>query len=1038
MRYLGLFLSIFIITQNSQGAGLFNSSCIETMRCMSGNCPAHSDIKIRHVASGQNADLMPKLENAVQHIYRDIAPKLGLRIPSTTITHLSAADMAALAMNAGHPAPHWIDGKKVLDGAKDASGILEFVTPGVKEHHQYVRDTNSFHESLVVLAHVAGHYDFAEVTPFFKQRDSNQVVASMELAKLMTKLRLEVDVAELSEWYHKLNTLGGLQDLSRGSYTAMDKFLPENNIGKTIPRSPTESILQAFAANLASDIAPWKKEMVIKFEKLHRSMGGYYQTKTMNEGWATMMEYLVLRHSQWRTSADATEFGQINAGVVVPRISNPYWLGLEAWNNLYKKFLQRPELKGLSEIEKDAQFIHYAHGIIKGHTDYTFIRLALDSRWIESKSLLLYKQEDIPWPPEEQKRVVSKDAERVVDYIANSTANRDLHVPKIELTELNYKKTGTVALKHNHVEAIPLNPRTLAQALYTLANVIEAKIKLETIAVETWNFFQTPRIKRVRDPWDPDGYYDIPDMTPSPFHYEKMTIEVSPTGEVKVEIDHADKTASEKAQNYFQAKVDVFKDDLNLTYEGRKSNDLPQMQTIAGAEIAVDTVNSLKQHAPTAAQAVLDYLNMIKTRMKRVLEMSVKGKSPVKFTGRGVQVKLLPEVPEIQLDFVTLEKRKEFLVTPDPYARLSALKIDFMPSKPSIIFTKESKPIKDEDLDIISGPGLPGDIIDRKPKQPGENGEGEPKDGEEDGEQPGGKKPGPGSDPKDPTYEEIPLDIYGQALAQAIELRNLRRTSGENEKNDDMLIGTERKAYGEVVADRTAIEAFAHGKALEIIERRKNKDKKPSTAFEILKNGFKHLPEEEQRVRSREPEPEPDFDAVVVFVADTSGSMGVEEKTIERMMVRNQVALLKSQYKNVKVHYVIYGGSAKEVSERDFYNVAMNDGTATVSGINLAAEILKKYPRNKYNRFVQVFSDGDDFNPSSAAAKAKQLASELEYFTYGAVHGRWRNQSGEQLGILSQEFARLEAEQPKLFGFAVLVKSQESIFEAIKKWFGKR
>lgn len=1031
MKYLiiNLILSLGFATP-VLAAGLFDSKCINAMSCIAGNCANHNEAKIRHLASGQNADLMPKIDRAVQQIYKEIAPKLGLVIPNTTITHLSATDMAALAMNGGHPAPHWIDGKKVLSGATSAAGIYEFVTPGVHQHQQYIRDTNTFHETLLVLAHVAGHYDFAEVTPYFKQRGSDQVEASMELAKYMEQVKHEVDSQELSEWYHKLNTLSSLQDITRGSHRGIENFMPENIKNKKM--GPTESLLQAFVVNLPADTPAWKINVAQKFEKTHRSMGAYLQTKTMNEGWATMMEYIVLKHSEWRSSADATEFAQINAGVVAPSISNPYWLGLQAWNNLYTKFISRPEVSKLSEIEKDARFISYAHEIIKGHTDYSFIRMALDSRWVEGLSLLAYKKEDLGW--QEQKKVVSRDGDRIVDLIANSTANRDIHFPKIELHDLNYKKTGVVVLKHNVVEGIPLNPRNLAQALYTLANIIGAKVKLETIAVETWNFFVNRKIVRIDIPYPP-YHWDIEQVNPNPFNYEKMSIEVSPTGEVKVDIDHADKTASEKAQRYFQKNVIGFQNDLEMSYDNRKSNDL-EIQTMA-AEGAFDVVNSLKRHAPTAASAVMDYLSLVKRRMQKVLEMSVRGQSKIKFKGGSVQIRLLPEVPEIGLDQVTMQKRSEKLSQDSQRPWWMQFAPGFSYEKPSITFTKEAKPIKDEDLDIGRGPGRPGDVFDRKPKEESQ-GEGEGEEPGEPGDKPGGREAGPGGDPRDPNYEEIPMDVYGKVLAQEIKLRNLRKTSGENERQDDLLIGSERRSYGDIVIDKTALEAFAHGKAMEIINRRKNPGAKPLSAFETLKNGLRIMPEEEQRVRSREPEPEPDFDAVVIFVADTSGSMGVEERKIERLMVRNQVALLKSQYKKVKIHFIIYGGSAKEVSEKEFFSAYMGDGTTTSSGIDLAREILKKYPRSKYNRFVQVFSDGDDSKPQEAASKGRQLASEIEYFAYGAVHGTWRRQGGEAAaGELSRAFEALSAEKPKDVGYAILIDTQESIFDAIKKWFGK-
>jgi uncharacterized sporulation protein YeaH/YhbH (DUF444 family) len=81
-----------------------------------------------------------------------------------------------------------------------------------------------------------------------------------------------------------------------------------------------------------------------------------------------------------------------------------------------------------------------------------------------------------------------------------------------------------------------------------------------------------------------------------------------------------------------------------------------------------------------------------------------------------------------------------------------------------------------------------------------------------------------------------------------------------------------------------------------------------------------------------------------------------------------------------------------------------------------------------------LFSDGYDSGTEQTIATSKRMAQSLEYFTYGSIN-TW---SADEGGPLSLAYKQLEMEDPKRFGFAVLTKEPSSIFQAIKKWFGKK
>lgn len=446
---------------------------------------------IRISGSGQTGpERLAQIQDAAKEIY-EVALNLGLYVPNMDITMLNPADLAALIGTLGHPRPHWHDGASIVGASGFAAGVLEFVEAGSPAHKQYIRDTNSFEETLLVLAHMAGHYDFSGHSTVRRIGNPDRLQYSYELAKLMQKLYVEYDKTEVSTFYQRLLSLASMQNMARGTVEDPAQFEPKpldrrpivderdgrvNVIYKSVdhPAHPTTSMLQAFVKNLPPTAQPWQRQMALLFEKLHRSSPSAIQTKTMNEGWASMTEFLLLVHSSsWGTSKDLVEFGQIHSGIGGASLSNPYWLGLQGWMRIRERFLERSEIKNLSPVEQDKAFVQEAHRIIAQHTDFTFLQMALDAPWVEKLNLLLFREEKISWwDTESQNLAITRDPERVIRLIAQRT-NFDLQFPQVELVSLNAEQNGMVLLRHKPVLDIPLSRQSVSKALYVLARFFE-------------------------------------------------------------------------------------------------------------------------------------------------------------------------------------------------------------------------------------------------------------------------------------------------------------------------------------------------------------------------------------------------------------------------------------------------------------------------------------------------------------------------------------------------------------------------------------
>jgi uncharacterized sporulation protein YeaH/YhbH (DUF444 family)/spore cortex formation protein SpoVR/YcgB (stage V sporulation) len=1015
---------------------------------------------IRITDSGQDGPMQPQLQEAARIIYHDIAPKLGLTVPQMRITSLSSSDMGALASNAGHPAPHWYDGAQVMGGAAEAAGILEFVVPGQPVHHQFVRDTNDFLDTVLVYAHVAGHYDMAENSPYFKIRSPDQIKYSYELSRLMSKLYQEHDNAEVSEFYHRLLTLQGMQDMSRGGFDPPEFFEPRELETKPVmrdakggllpesakveyerpthPRRPSESVLQAFVRNLPPTAPAWKREMADLFEKLHRAAPGYVQTKIMNEGWATMLEYIILAHSPWNSSADAVHFGQLNMGVRVPGLSNPYWLGSECWFRIRERHLEKlakdPATRDLPQIEKDRLFVEEAHRIMRSHSDFTFIQEALDEPWVQKHNIVLYKT-IADNGASKQVRAVTRDPKRVAQWVANKVANRDLNFAKIEIADFNDSESGAVLLKHKPVLGIPLLRETMSKALYVLARLHERPVTIDTIGSKIWfeerlgewvdrpiwwgNANQTERVWQRKRP-SPE------DLVPF-----RMRVTATPKGEIRVEIpeqiDGLDREAIQKElQDELQKYASEFRADASLSYtEGRARAEVerfsPQLiQAImdqSGLNKSAEVASRLMVHAPTAAEAVLEYTRLVKHRLERTLRLAAQGKWPLTFPPgtSTVQIRILPEVPEFRLDGDVAEGREN---------RLPQI-VDMMAAA-----NQQPEKLPDEELDGTQGPQQPGDewVIPGQPRGKGKGkGKGKPQPGE-----PGEAGDGAG----DPSVINITVEMWGKVLSEELELRNLRRTKGDSDMVEERRIGGIHKANGQILWDRTAMEIIGLGMAM---APREGKNPRKLTQRQLLDIGMKYYQPSDNVVADRSPEPEPDFDAVIVYARDSSGSMSEEHTRVVMQTIANESAILKSRYKKLVEVFVLCDTQAREVTREEFFGRSLGGGTDMSKALEFQRKILEeRFPPSKYNRFAQLFSDGDDFNTAASRSEGEKLAEITEFFGYGHVEPWGDHRSPVARPNLSMEFENLSKAEPDKVGFAVLTKDPVSQLDALRKYWGKR
>ncbi len=962
-----------------------HSACVNTLAKNSGAVSPRGKVTVNALDEDDGgASLKHDAE-----IIADIAYRLGLEVPDHQINVVPSGQLNVLATSGGHSPPHWHAGLKVLQGLSGSMGILEFVTDGCPTCRAYYSASTQHHEQRSVVMHVAGHNDQSSTSIYSLMRPNDTPLASFHLAKTLSKAYVDNDRATVSLYYQFLQSIRQLQDFAYGTFEDPSKFAAKNaqmplkeeaptsfwdNVveqGSSLfdslksplktkqPTKPswtkTYSSLQALTEQLPPDAPAWQRDILKLFEQNQRPYPGNMQTKILNEGWATLMMYIIARHAPWTTSQDLVRFAQLVSGAVSPSFKNPYWLGLSGWMNLYEQFTQNDELSGLSEFEKDKRFIAWARNMYRDKNDSQWAKVALDRRWIEKHRFFLHRKTlasemDRSQPPEKQERIaLSRDWKRIRNHIIRRYIDaKYLMIPSIsfknpQLTNghLHFKQEATD-------EGLPLELFSAAKTLFVIAQTFRKPAQIEALFAAPVSSGALTQIKAILGV-TPDGRVQLPDDLPF-------------------------------VKGVLEEEIQKFKNDIGSSFSDSELNDWQIRQwTRLAAEVGDASsvgANQIVEYAPYTGPAIREYLQLVEQRLRQAV---LNNKNPI-IKGKTVRLKVLPEVPEFSFDrrFFKLKFDK---VPPAPVdARTSAEEYDFN--------------IDDNGTEVNSGPYLPGDKFGKK-KQGGEGegegegegdgdgdgkgeGEGDGKgegegdgdgdgDGKGEGEGDGEGEPGdpsPGKGGGNPTELEIPLKLYGELLAEVLELPNIRRTQGDMARIQQIRRGQLHKPNGNVLWDEVIINAIEKARAI-----RRGKGLPYDTSVpvqDLVQEALPLLEPGDYVVSGHMDKPMPDFDAVLIVNVDLTGSMKGERIRLAKNLVYNMKALLLSKYAKVKMRFVGFSDTAIEMSEKDIFSKFIGGGTNYTSAIKLDRQILEEYPNAKYNKYVVTVGDGEVFDNDAA------------------------------------------------------------------------
>lgn len=143
---------------------------------------------------------------------------------------------------------------------------------------------------------------------------------------------------------------------------------------------------------------------------------------------------------------------------------------------------------------------------------------------------------------------------------------------------------------------------------------------------------------------------------------------------------------------------------------------------------------------------------------------------------------------------------------------------------------------------------------------------------------------------------------------------------------------------------------------------------------------------EDYRVRTWDEEKRPENNAVVIAMADISGSMGEFEKYLTRAFCWWSVGFLRTKYPKVDIIFVAHDTEAYEVTEEQFFTRGAGGGTRCSSANKMALDMVEnRYPPSRYNVYPLHFSDGDNWagdNEACISLVQQMLNLDVNQYAY--------------------------------------------------------
>lgn len=332
---------------------------------------------------------------------------------------------------------HFFKNNSVFCQWTDASGIVDYLVFAKK----YIKDCEDrYGEDEVEKTLDAAH---------------SLMMHGVDRYRRPTKLSL---VKEKERQIDRMNYLEKtINDLWRTLPNAKVKVEKKEEI---FPKSPEENLLY-FLEKHSPVLTGWQREVLRIVRKIAQYFYPQYQTKVMNEGWASFCHYYIMNRLYDKgllTDGAMLEFIQLHTSVLwQPPYSsknysgmNPYYLGFEIFMDI-KRICTDP-----TEEDKEwfpqligKSWIDVCHDVVINYRDESFIRQHLSPHLIRKLKLFSLENDS----NKTDYFVLAIHDRNGYKHIINKLADQyeiDAWVPKIEIVDADVKKTRMLILNYTN------------------------------------------------------------------------------------------------------------------------------------------------------------------------------------------------------------------------------------------------------------------------------------------------------------------------------------------------------------------------------------------------------------------------------------------------------------------------------------------------------------------------------------------------------------------------------------------------------------
>lgn len=447
---------------------------------------------------------MPEdLKKLLPEIYKKVS-EFGCDFHPTVVEMLTYDEISEIAAYGGFPVRynHWkwgMEYEELQRGYMHGMHKIYEMVVNTNPVYLYCLDSNTLVDNVTVVAHALGHADFFKNNIYFSQTSQNMMNElanhGTRIKKYMSRwgkervtefidhvLRIETLIDPSKAWEPKKYKDSLPRDNRRYRHPSrlkveeghdyMEQYVNTEDWIKrqreAIEKIEAAEYLDVFVGSTKdimgfirdnAPLKPWESDIVSMLYEESMYFAPQRMTKTINEGWASFIDYNIIARQGLASmgledeSAGIIEYAHHKMGVLGGKYSmNPYKLGFnlfcdieERWNKgqFGKEWDECKDIKQKEDWDKKVGLGHEkVFEVRKFYNDLTLILEFFTPEFCEKYEFFEWKKY-----PNGEYKIESKDPDKIKSKLLSRYVNGGL--PEIRLVDPNHKNKGIMFLQHN-------------------------------------------------------------------------------------------------------------------------------------------------------------------------------------------------------------------------------------------------------------------------------------------------------------------------------------------------------------------------------------------------------------------------------------------------------------------------------------------------------------------------------------------------------------------------------------------------------------